>query len=270
MNPLSATYFTAVKASIAASEKIMEIYEGDFETIEKEDGSPLTIADLASTKVIHSYLDPLGIPVTGEETEKMDYSERQHWTLSWCVDPLDGTKEFISRNGEFAVNIAMIENGNAIFGVIASPVYREVLFGGKSTGVFISSFENIENPSTWQGLEATQSVNDPLCLISSRSHKSEAQTALENELKETYPTLNYLMRGSAIKFFALAKGEADIYPRYAPTMEWDIAAGQAILEALGGDVLSAEDQLPLRYNKPNLLNPFFVARTKALAVLQNA
>ena len=247
-----------------ASREIMRIYNNEFEAIIKEDGSPLTKADLASTKIIHAYLEPLGIPITGEETEKLDYSIRQNWTECWCVDPLDGTKEFISKNGEFAVNIAMIENGIPTFGLIASPVNEEIIFGSKEIGVFIAQFDDLDFPDKWEQINAPEKVNSPLILTASRSHGSGPMEGFTAELKRISPEIVQKSKGSSMKFFDLAKGEVDVYARFAPTMEWDIASGQAILEALGGSVINVETGLPLVYNKENLLNPFFIAKTKPL------
>ena len=145
MKKLETKYIVAIKAAVEASNKIMGIYENDFDTIIKDDGSPLTKADLASTKIIHKHLEPLGIPITGEETDKMPFSERKNWTECWCVDPLDGTKEFINRNGEFAVNIALLRDGKPVFGLIASPVQRLMYLGGTETGVFKIEFDSVED-----------------------------------------------------------------------------------------------------------------------------
>jgi 3'(2'), 5'-bisphosphate nucleotidase len=264
LNPFHEKYIAAIHASIAASEAIMQIYQNDFEEIIKADGSPLTQADLASSDIIDSFLLPFGIPITGEETEKIPYEERATWTESWCVDPLDGTKEFIKKNGEFAVNIALIKNSKAHFGLIASPVRREIIIGSEETGVYIFSFDNSHDFSTWEKLSIPENHNNPIVLIGSRSHHSGSMLEIIESLKSTSSEIEFTQKGSALKFFDLALGTADIYPRFAPTMEWDIAAGQAILEALGGSVIHAETGEALRYNKENLLNPFFIARTATL------
>lgn len=261
---LAPKFQTALVAAVEASHKIMDIYNHEFEAIIKEDGSPLTKADLASTTIIQRHLEPLRIPITGEETEKLDYSIRKNWTECWCVDPLDGTKEFISKNGEFAVNIALIENGIPTFGLIASPVNEEIIFGSKEFGVYISSFENIENESNWIKINTPRKVNSPLILTASRSHGSGLLEGFIAELKRISPEMKQISKGSSLKFFDLAKGEVDVYARFAPTMEWDIAPGQAILEALGGSVINVETGMPLTYNKADLLNPFFIAKTKAI------
>ena len=269
MTAFTHRYQTAVRAAVEASQKIMDIYENEFDTIIKDDGSPLTKADLASTKIIHKHLEPLGIPITGEETDKMPFSERKNWTECWCVDPLDGTKEFINRNGEFAVNIALLRDGKPVFGLIASPVQQVMFVGGSETGVFKIAFDNIEESQKWETITDPSEVNNPMVMTCSRSHHSGPVLNFINELKKHSPTIEFAKKGSSLKFFDLASGAADAYPRFAPTMEWDIAAGQAILEALGGSVVHAETGLPLYYNKENLTNPYFIAKTKPLLALSS-
>ena len=269
MHELEVKYQTAIQAVVEASYIIMEVYENDFDTIIKDDGSPLTKADLASTKIIHKHLEPLNIPITGEETEKMPFSERKHWKECWCVDPLDGTKEFINRNGEFAVNIALLREGRPIFGIIASPVQEIMYVGGPEIGVFKIAFEDIDNTDSWEELSDPTKVNNPMVMTCSRSHHSGPVVNFINELKKISPVIEFAKKGSSLKFFDLASGAADAYPRFAPTMEWDIAAGQAILEALGGSVCHAETGLPLYYNKEDLTNPYFIAKTKPLLALSS-
>jgi 3'(2'), 5'-bisphosphate nucleotidase len=261
LQALPKAYQVAIEAAIAASKAIMEIYRQDFSFLDKSDGSPVTKADLAASNIIEQLLSPLGIPITGEESEKAPYEVRESWTQSWCIDPLDGTKEFIKRNDEFAVNIALIENGQPVFGLIASPVNQEILIGSKETGVFIFAFSDADQIENWQPLTVPKKINAPLIMACSRSHHSGSVLSFINELKTKGHEVDYLKKGSALKFFDLALGKADVYPRFAPTMEWDIAAGQAILEALGGSVVHAETGEPLYYNKANLVNPYFIART---------
>ena len=251
-------------AAIKASKAIMAIYEENFESQDKADGSPVTAADLAASAYIEEILTPLGIPITGEESDKAPFEQRQYWQQCWCIDPLDGTKEFIKRNGEFAVNIALIENGEPIFGLIASPVQEQVLLGSKETGVFIFDFQDWQAQEKWIKITPPLKTNYPLVMACSRSHHSGPVLQIIHQLQNEGQSMEFIKKGSALKFFDLAKGSADIYPRFAPTMEWDIAAGQAILEALGGEVVHAETGEPLTYNKANLVNPYFVARTKAL------
>lgn len=260
---LKEEYFIALKASVKASEVIMDYYSQGFETEIKADGSPVTQADLASSSIIEGILAQTSFPITSEEMEKIPFEIRKEWTDSWCVDPLDGTKEFVKKNGEFAVNIAHIRNNEAVFGIIASPVKKEIIFGGKETGVFICSFDDLHDATSWIKIESTNKINSPLIVANSRSHNSGPVLNYVNQLKSTFPEIDYLKKGSSLKFFDLAQGNADTYPRFAPTMEWDIAPGQAIMEALGGTVLHAFSNEPLSYNKENLTNPYFIANTFA-------
>jgi len=263
MIELPAKYMAALNAAKEAAEAIMQVYSGEFDPYFKNDGSPVTAADMMSSEIINSELEETGIPITSEETEHEDYTVRKNWSESWCVDPLDGTKEFVKRNGEFTINIAHIIGKEPVFGLIASPVNDEVLFGGKETGVYVANLSTWNDQASWIPLSEPLKINDPLIVASSRSHHSGPVLNYINELKRKSGEIKYHKMGSALKFFALASGEADTYPRYAPTMEWDIAAGQAILEALGGRVVHAVSGEPLTYNKENLNNPYFIASTKA-------
>ncbi len=264
MSNIPDIYQKALLASVEASNVIMKFYKNGFVSNLKNDGSPVTDADIAASKIISSILSDTNIPILGEETIHQDFSERKKWSLNWCVDPLDGTKEFIKQNDQFAVNIALIENHISVFGVIASPTEKIVLFGGVKTGVYISKFEDIQNDKNWIKIESKESRNSPIVMTMSHSPNSGAPLDYIENLKIKYPEINFLKKGSALKFFDLALGAADVYPRFAPTMEWDIAAGQAIIEALGGSVKSIEHGESLIYNKENLLNPHFVVLTKPL------
>ena len=260
---LKEEYFIALQASVKASEEIMNYYSNGFETEIKEDGSPVTQADLASSEIIAGILSETPFPITSEEIDKTPFEIRKEWKDSWCVDPLDGTKEFVKKNGEFAVNIAHIHKCKPVFGIIASPVKQEIIFGGSESGVFICSFNRIFESSAWIKIETPKKINSPLIVANSRSHNSGTVLNYVNQLKASFTEIDYLKKGSSLKFFDLAQGLADTYPRFAPTMEWDIAPGQAILEALGGSVLHAYENEPLTYNKENLTNPYFIANTFA-------
>ncbi len=256
-------YLLAIKAAIKASDVISEIYQEPVVPTIKDDGSPVTKADLAASKIIAEHLLKTDIPILGEEREKADFEIRSNWTENWCVDPLDGTRMYLLRNGEFSVNIAHVVKNQPVFGVIASPVNREVLVGGPHFGCFLIQFDDFELPEKWKSIESHSIPNDPLKIICSHSYKAfhggtDFESYTENRAHE------YIRRGSAIKFFNLALGTADIYPRFAPTMEWDIAAGHAILNALGGTVVNAHTNEALTYNKESLFNPHFVAKTKAI------
>ena len=261
---LPSYYSVALEAAIAASEVILEIYQQEVIAVQKEDGSPVTVADISSSKIIEKALLTTGIPIVSEEQEKADYSERKTWTENWCVDPLDGTRMFLRRNDEFAVNIAHIVEGKATFGIIADPVKKRILFGGEATGVYISRFKHIDQPEQWKKIVARKDRNNPVTVTCSRSYTHGSGFKYMQQLESRYGELHYIYRGSALKFFDLAEGKADVYPRFAPTMEWDIAAGQAILEALGGSIVTVSENKPLHYNKESLFNPMFIVKTKAM------
>ena len=264
MNKLEFKYQSAIAGAITASEAIMEIYATDFSTHLKGDGSPVTLADLTSSDIISSYLLPTSIPITGEETLKKPYIERKEWDECLCVDPLDCTKEFVRKNGEFVVSIGLIKNQQPHFGVIASPVSRRIIIGGEDIGAYIFSFDEFHHPEKWKKLAYISTINKPVVVISSRSHYSGDLFSIIQNIEKNYGEIAYAIMGSALKFFDLAQGKADIYPRLAPTMEWDIAAGHAIYKAVGGEVLNLETNLPLTYNKESLFNPYFIASKKIM------
>jgi 3'(2'), 5'-bisphosphate nucleotidase len=255
------TYQLAIKAAVEASKLLMQFYTDGFSSEIKIDGSPVTEADIASSTLIKEILSETQIPIIDEESDALSYKIRKTWTKCWCVDPLDGTKEFIKKNGEFAVNIALIENQKAIFGIIASPVKEEIILGGKDIGVYLVKFSNIDRFENWKEIKFTNS-KEKINIIASRSHESSKTSVFINHINEKLKKCGIIHKGSALKFFELAQNQASIYPRFAPTMEWDIAAGQAIMEALGGKILDTSSFKPLIYNKENLLNPYFVAFTQ--------
>jgi 3'(2'), 5'-bisphosphate nucleotidase len=259
MNNWDQSYDVAIQAAIDASAAIMRVYATDFSPEFKQDGSPVTIADQLSSEMIHRALSSTPFPITGEEVAKQPFSERKNWEKSWCVDPLDGTKEFVRKNGEFVVNIALIEQGIPVFGVIASPVARQVIAGGLDMGAFQFSFDVAYEKKHWKELPALHQLNSPLVMISSRSHFSGNLLSLVQRLEQQFGPIAAAKMGSALKFFDLVNGKADVYPRFAPTMEWDIAAGHAIYRAIGGEVVHSSTLQPLRYNKEDLYNPEFIA-----------
>lgn len=263
MHKIPKNYNIALQAALEASEEIMRFYQLPLEKEIKTDGSPVTAADLASSIIISNHLKQTQIPIIGEESIHARYSERKHWGEVWIVDPLDGTKEYIKKNGEFAVNIALVKDRSPIMGIITSPVNRTIIFGGKDVGSYYFTFDQINDPQSWQKLSPTK-LNSPLMIATSRSHPDTLEKKFIAELKLKYTSVEYIRKGSSLKFFDLALGLADIYPRFAPTMEWDIAAGQAILEGIGGQVHFTHLNEPLNYNKEDLYNPYFVAKTKAI------
>lgn len=248
---------------IEASDAIMQVYGTDIDVIMKEDESPVTKADLESSLIIQSYLEKTGIPSISEEQEIPVFEERSSWSENWLVDPLDGTRMFLKRNGEFSINISHVVNGSPVLGMIASPSTKEILLGGKEYGVFTFSFEDAYTPENWEQLTPIENIGNPLTVICSRSYLHGSGFNYMKILEKQYGELNYFRKGSALKFFDLAKGKADLYTRFAPTMEWDIAAGQAIIEALGGEIVEVATNKSLRYNKESLYNPHFIAKSKA-------
>ncbi len=266
MQGIPTHYQQAITIGIEASFILMDFYQGHVDSTEKSDGTPVTIADKASSDYIVSKLEPLGYPIICEEIINEPFASRQLWKQNWCIDPLDGTKEYLKKNGEFAINIAFIDNHRAIFGIIVSPVKKEVLFGGLKEGVFISKFDTKGTIISTQKVEPNLFKNNPIVLLASRSYDTPATKKFVSDLEKQVGEVVYKQKGSALKFFEFARGVADIYPRFAPTMEWDIAAGQAILEALGGEVLHLDNGKPLTYNKEDLRNPHFIAKSAALKV----
>jgi len=266
MQGIPSHYQQAITIGIEASFILMDFYKGHVDSTDKSDGTPVTIADKASSDYIVTQLTPLGFPIICEEISNELYSTRQHWKKNWCVDPLDGTKEYLKKNGEFAINIAFVEDHKAIFGIIVSPVKREVLYGGEREGVYIASFDEDGLIASTQKIEPNLFKNNPIVLLASRSYDTPATKKFVADLEKQVGEVAYKQKGSALKFFEFARGVADIYPRFAPTMEWDIAAGPAILEALGGEILHLETGKPLTYNKEDLRNPHFIAKSAALKV----
>lgn len=240
----------AQEASRKASEVIMEIYNsGDFSIDSKEDNSPLTKADRAGHDVIVSMLESTDIPILSEEGKHLPYEKRKSWTHLWVVDPLDGTKEFIKKNGEFTVNIALIKNGVPILGVVEAPVLKKQYYGLEGEGAWLKTPEYIEELKKIKTLDLTRGG---LKVVASKSHLNQETIDFLNALKDP----EIVSMGSSLKFMMIAEGIADIYPRYAPTMEWDTAAAHAIINSLDGKVVDA-DNASLIYNKEALLNPFF-------------
>ncbi len=234
-----------------AAAEILAVYESEFAIEHKDDRSPLTAADLASHRCIVAGLQALTpeIPVLSEESKDLDIAERRQWSTFWLVDPLDGTREFIKRNGEFTVNIALIEDGAATFGVIQQPVTGALWHGAPGVGAFRR--EGNEDVA----IEARKPASAPLRIAASRSHRDARTQALLDAL----PGSEVVGCGSSLKFCRIAEGGIDLYPRFGPTSEWDTAAGQAILEAAGGAVLDPRGR-SLRYNqRDTLLNGDFLA-----------
>lgn len=257
----------AIKASIDAGNKIMEIYSGEIEVFHKNDLSPLTKADRVSNEEIMAHISKSSIPIISEENKQLDYEKRKHWDKCWLVDPLDGTKEFINRNGEFTVNIALVEKGLPILGVIYVPSTRELYYADVKKKYacknIVSKNANKMNLSDSHFLKISEISEDLIRVVGSRSHMNNDTLEFINSIKKSLKKdITMVTVGSSLKFCKVAEGKADIYPRFAPTMEWDTAAGQAICNALGFEVLNSETNEPLKYNKEDLLNPGFIVSRK--------
>ena len=221
--------YTAIQAALAAGAEIMSVYtdpKADFEIEKKADNSPLTIADRKSHAIIAQALAVTPYPVLSEEGAKIAPEERQQWKELWVVDPLDGTKEFIKRNGEFTVNIAYVKN---------------------------ALIEQAER------LPYANRTDDTFIIVASRSHLTPETEAYIHEMQQKHAHVETISKGSSLKLCLIAEGNADVYPRFAPTMEWDTAAGHAIIRAAGKEVYQAGKTEPLQYNKTDLLNPWFIA-----------
>jgi len=255
---------TAITAAIAAGKEIMKIYATDFDVAHKNDDSPLTVADKNANAIIMSYLKKYEVPIISEENKQTEYKIRKTWDRCWIVDPLDGTKEFVKRNGEFTVNIALVENGNPVLGVIYVPVTKTLYYTAADASVafkyiLLDEEEVLLDEIITAAEMIKPSEKDPatLKIVGSRSHLNEETSAFISE-KELNHSVEIVSKGSSLKFCLVAEGEAHLYPRYAPTMEWDTAAGQAICQAVGVQVLDNTTGKPMRYNKENLLNSHFL------------
>ena len=237
----------------AAGEAILAIYRSDFAVQTKLDASPLTAADLAAQQVIIdrlALLDP-PLPVLSEEAKALAWSERRHWTRYWLVDPLDGTREFVKRNGEFTVNIALIDDRHAVLGAVLAPVSGELYIAERGHGAWLQA----QTGGEWQRI-ATRRLAAPAVVAGSRSHGANTQALLHALLGADYQPLPM---GSSLKFCLIARGAADVYLRLGPTSEWDTAAAQCVLQEAGGAVLDLHGR-PFTYNRgDSLLNPEFIA-----------
>jgi len=256
----------AIEAALAAGLEIMDVYHNhDFQVEQKNDNSPLTIADKRAHETIKKRLENTDIPILSEEGDDIAYAERNLWERFWLVDPLDGTKEFIRRNGEFTVNIALVENHKPVLGVVYAPALEQVYYGSLNDGAFIASHitpeTNVEiiNDNAEKLPRAYE--RETLNVVASKSHLNDETKAFISQLeKESSLPVDTVNTGSSLKLCLVAEGTADIYPRFGPTMEWDTAAGHAVVKAAGKTVLHAETGEELTYNKENLLNPYFIVK----------
>ena len=265
---------TAVRAALKAGQAIIEIYNTDFEVETKSDESPLTLADRQSHEIIKSMLMDYRLPMISEEGRDIPFQQRQSWERLWIVDPLDGTKEFVKRNGEFTVNIALIENGKPVLGVVFAPIPRSLYFASRNLGSY-----KIDCPSeTWLDIFTKGAPEEVLgillssarrlpfnkknpsryTIVGSRSHASSELVEFVERMKQEKGQVDFIQAGSSLKICLVAEGGADIYPRLGPTMEWDTAAGHAVALFAGAKIFDYKTNEELGYNKPNLLNPWFI------------
>lgn len=254
----------AIQSALKAGDAIMDVYNSPIVVELKEDQSPLTAADQKANTIINQHLKPTNIPIISEENKQTPFSVRKHWDSCWVVDPVDGTKEFIKRNGEFTVNIALVQHGIPILGVIYVPAIKTLYYGnleeGKAFKAELESHHVTIASILKQAKQLQPKRNDTkgIAIVGSRSHMNQDTLSYVERLKAAGKEVEIVSKGSSLKFCLVAEGNADVYPRFAPTMEWDTAAGHAICNAVGISVISKEDDKPLRYNKENLLNPYFL------------
>jgi len=271
---------TTILAAKRAGEAILDVYKSDFAVEQKDDKSPLTLADKRSNEIIENVLEQTvtvnnsTVPILSEEGKEISYEDRKKWEYFWLVDPLDGTKEFVKRNGEFTVNIALIHKDKPVLGIIYIPVKDVFYFAAINIGTYKLegreiltddlSIEELIDKS--QKLPLDNSNKTSFTVIGSRSHTSEEFSEFVKRLNEKYENVEFISSGSSLKLCLVAEGKADVYPRFGPTMEWDTAAGQAIVEQAEGTVMDTQTNEPLRYNKSNLLNPFFIVSGQGLSL----
>jgi 3'(2'), 5'-bisphosphate nucleotidase len=283
----------AIDAAVEAGKAIMKVYaSSDFEVTRKSDWSPLTLADKNAHDSIINSLASTELPILSEEGAQIKYEDRKDWEYYWLVDPLDGTKEFIKRNGEFTVNIALIKHNKPVIGVIYVPAEKRLYFGSEKTGAFrIRNYElgiiknDVGSKKYEVGKELDRLIKEaiklpidkktsdvfktsevPLTVIASRSHMNAETSEFIENLKKEHKKINIISKGSSLKLCLIAEGNADIYPRYSPCMEWDTAAGHAIVNGSGGKIIKNyelgirnKEYNELEYNKRSLINPSFIA-----------
>lgn len=261
-----------LRSSLLAGDAVMQVYKSDFDVALKSDQSPITEADRRSHEILIAQLGD-DIPVLSEEGSEIAYEERKEWDLFWLIDPLDGTKEFIKRNGEFTVNVALIEHHRPVAGIVYLPAKEVLYFGGRGFGAYRvsgSALDKIRNSISGDPMESAlgDSVSLPdtektqsskkIKIVQSHSHVTEQEAEFVVRLKEEFPDLDTASAGSSLKFCLVAEGGADLYPRFGPTMEWDTAAGQCVAESSGCEVLDLQDFCSIRYNRRVLRNGSFM------------
>ncbi|MEP6846212.1 MAG: 3'(2'),5'-bisphosphate nucleotidase CysQ [Panacibacter sp.] len=254
----------SVLAAIEAGKEILEVYKQDFAVEVKSDNSPLTIADKNAHEVIKAALAVTGFPLLSEEGKQLPYEERKDWHTFWLVDPLDGTKEFIKKNGEFTVNIALVKDGKPVLGVVYVPVTGVLYYGAEGVGSYVVtitgdvSADNIESILIGATVLPGSAKPSVYTVVASRSHNTAETEAFIEEKRKEHGVVDMVSSGSSIKLCLVAEGKAQVYPRLAPTMEWDTAAGHGVAKFAGCSVYNYETKNEVVYNKENLLNPWFV------------
>jgi len=264
----------AIQAAVEAGKAVLDVYNTDFHVDYKKDQSPLTLADKQAHDIISAQLKAFDIPLLSEEGKTIPYATRRQWKSLWIVDPLDGTKEFVKRNGEFTVNIALVSDGSPILGVVFAPVREVLYFALQGLGAFkverqdavVALCDHLSRGTltgddlAGQGmpLPLEHPKDTPYTIVGSRSHSTEALEKFVAQKRNEFGTIDFIPAGSSLKLCLVAEGRADIYPRLAPTMEWDTAAGHAVVANAGARIYNHSSGEPLRYNKEDLLNPWFV------------
>lgn len=264
-----------ITASLAAGKEILSVYDGHIEVQLKDDRSPLTEADRRAHKAIVAVLEGTGLPVLSEEGRSLEVGERQRWDRYWLVDPLDGTKEFIKRNGEFTVNIALMERdgrpggpmgtSSPIAGVLFVPVKDVLYFAWNGGGAYRQERATLASGDTYERAAMAHRLpihteRNAYTIVASRSHQSPETEAFISRAQEEHGSVELANMGSALKICLVAEGAADVYPRYAPTMEWDTAAGHAIANEAGCTLIDVTTNAPMRYNKHELVNNWFIVQ----------
>lgn len=251
----------AMGAALKAGEAIMEVYNSeDFEVELKSDDSPLTKADKAAHEIIVSCLASSSLPILSEEGSNIPFAERKNWNRFWMVDPIDGTKEFIKRNGEFTVNIALIENQKPIIGVVYAPALKDLYFAEEGAGSFkMEDILSIEDIHKSERIDLTQSTYpEVFTLVVSKSHMNEQTQQFVNQKKQEFGEIATASFGSSLKICKVAEGSAHCYPRFGPTMEWDTAAAHVVAKLSNASVTKEDGKTELDYNKKSLLNTNFI------------
>ena len=261
----------AFNAAVRAGAEIMKVYNnsGEIDVMVKSDNTPLTIADRLAHNKIKEVLGETRIPILSEEGREMLYDERKNWEMFWLVDPLDGTIEFLKRNNEFTVNIALMHNNECVGAIVYVPYLAKLYFAEQGVGAKLiegvkpeenASYTNETIRANAQTLPLTRESHPKFRVAVSRSHQTPETATYIDDMRELHPEMEIVEQGSSYKFCMMAEGEIDYYPRTTSTYEWDTAAAELILVEAGGAVYSLPDHKPLRYNKPDLRNPWFECR----------